>query len=370
MSGSWYLIGKRVLAVGVVTFLALLLAEIFLRVQPFVVLKYSEDMRKPELRISFDHHHNVLHVPPVQNVSLGPGCDKKGRLLKILFLGDSWMESTDGIPRGVAEHLLEQGPKDICIQIINAGTTSFSPSLMLVKGEKLIREHSPDFVVANIDETDLMDEYLRYRKTTLRDRSGRIERVVPNVVDTAFVYQRSVLKQQPLYTLRLVEQIYYDEVLLPRLRREFFGVEVHIGSYELIMSPQLSSDPRASHPREIEYFRQVLREMIDRVSAALPPNRLLLTHHPHLLHLPQGDRPPRYSTIVSDIVLEETMAARAASVKYYDARRDLKELYGDKAASFFLPNDPFSHLTPDGFRMYGHFIGRALLPLVAGAPQP
>jgi hypothetical protein len=180
---------------------------------------------------------------------------------------------------------------------------------MLVKGENLIREHSPDFVIANIDETDLMDEFLRYRRTTLRDRARRIERVVPDVVDLAFLYQRPVLNQQPLYTLRLIEQIYYDEVLLPRLRREFNGTNMQVGAYELIMSPQLSHDPRASHAKEIEYFRQVLREMIDRLTAKLPSNRLLLTHHPHLLHLPQGDKPARYNTIVSDIVRKETQRA-------------------------------------------------------------
>jgi hypothetical protein len=369
MSNSSYSILKRFVAAGAAILLALSLGEVFLHLQPFVSLKYAENTVNPEPRISFEHHHNAYHIPQVQNATLGPGCDNQGKRLKLLFLGDSWMELTDGIPRGAAESLLEQGPKDLCVQIINAGTTSFSPSLMLVKGENLIREHSPDFVIANIDETDLMDEYLRYRKTTLRDRAGRIERVVPNVVDLAYLYERSALNQQPVYTLRLIEQIYYDKVLLPRLRREFFGVEMDIGSYELIMSPQLSHNPRTSHAKEIEYFKQVLREMIDRLTAKLPPNGLLLTHHPHLLHLPQGDKPARYNTIVSDVVLEETQTARAPTVNFYDAQRDLRELYGDNPESFFTPGDPFSHLTPDGYRRYGRFIGRTLQPLVARALQ-
>jgi hypothetical protein len=274
------------------------------------------------------------------------------------------MEPMDGIPKGLAEELLaQQRSHNLCIEIINGGTTSFSPSLMLLKGEELIREYRPDFVIANVDETDLMDEFLRYRPTTMRDQSGRIERVVPNVVDLAFIYRWPVLHEQPLFTLRLIEQIVYDRVLLPRLRRAFWGFETQVGAYELIMSPQLSTNPRVSHASEIDYFRQVLREMIERLSAQLPANALVLTHHPHLLHVPQDGKPARYNTIVSDILLEETQAA-TPPVNLSDAQHEVRALYGDNAASFFLTEDPFSHLTMDGYRRYGQFIGRTLQPLV------
>ncbi len=373
MSTKTYPVSIKIAAVAVVSILTFALLEIGLRLQPFVPLSYSELMRTPELRVSYEHHHNVLHIPQVQRASLGSGCNGPGKRFKILFMGDSWMELVDGIPKGAAESLLENATDDLCIDIVNGGTTSFSPSLMLVKGESLIREHSPDFVVVNIDETDLMDEYLRYRKTTLRDWAGRIERVVPNVADLAFVYQRAVLAQQPVYTLRLLEQIYYDEVLLPRLRRTYHGVETQIGAYELIMSPQVSQDPRTTHAREVQYFRQVLREMTERLAAKLPPNRLLLTHHPHLKHLPQGKGAAGYNSIVADIVAEEVrtmLLAKPASVGFYSAVDDAKKMYGDKPETYFVAGDLFSHLTPDGYRLYGRQIGLAVLALMAGKLQP
>lgn len=359
---------KTLFAGALITTLTLALVELVVRLQPVVPLEYPADTLQPQRRLSFEHHHDVLHVPPVQLASVGAGCASGGApTLKILYLGDSWMENTDGIPKGSAEQLVASGPKNLCVQIVNAGTTSFAPSLMLVKGERLIRELHPDLVVANIDETDLMDESLRYRQTTLRDSAGRIERVVPNAADMAFAYERAMLVQQPVRTLRLIEQIWYDEVLLPRLRREVFGVPIQIGSYELIMAPQQSRDPRTTHPKEIAYFRQVLREMIDRLNAALPPGRLLLTHHPHLLHIAQGGQPARYNTIVSETVREEAAASKPAPVPFYDAMGDLKALYGDDPVPFFVRGDPFSHLTPEGFRRYGRFIGQALQPMAAAA---
>jgi hypothetical protein len=343
--------------------LTLALLEGALRLQSVVPLTYPPDTLKPERRLSFEHHHDMLHVPPVQMAEVGSGCGSAGPSLKILFLGDSWMESTAGIPTGVAEQLIEGGPKSLCVRIINAGTTSFAPSLMLVKGEPLIREHAPDLVVVNIDETDLMDESLRYRATTLRDASGRIERVVPNAVDMAAIYQRSVLVQQPIFTLRLLEQVYYEQVLLPRLRRQVLGFPEQVGSYDRIMSVSLSKDPLASHAGEIAYFRGVVSELVERFAAKLPPNRLLLSHHPHRLHLHQGNEPPRYNRVVADVLAEVAAAARPTPVALYEATGDLQALYGVDPTSLWEPNDPFSHLTQDGYRRYGRFIGKALQPM-------
>jgi len=261
------------------------------------------------------------------------------------------MESMDGIPKGFADEFIKRNQKFRCLRAVNGAVLSYAPSLYLLKGELLLAREDFDLIVVNIDETDLMDESLRYKKTTLRDADGQISRVIPNVADLATLYERPILQNQRIYLLRLIEAIYYDRVLLPRFRHEFFGSSTPIGDYTQIMSPQASADPMRTHAAEIEYFRSVLREMLTRFANHVGPSRVLLVHHPHYLHLEIAPPDKRYNQILASILREE---ANSSGVQYYSGLAEVDELPADEASILFLwPEDPFSHLTTEGYQRYG-----------------
>jgi hypothetical protein len=265
----------------------------------------------------------------------------------------------EGIPLGVADYLKSEAKVSDCLELINGGATSFSPSLYLLAGEYLVAQHHPQLVIINVDETDLMDESLRYRPTTLRAADGSLERVVPNMTDLLWNYGHVSLAQQPSYLLRLIEYVYFREIFLPRLRKIYLGYSER-PAYEQIMAPQLSRQPRASHKVEVEYFERTVDEMLERLAKAIGgSNRILLTHHPHFLHL---STPPGYNNIVSEILADK---AKKNKVLYYDAQPDIGTIYGGNYPVFFgWPRDAFSHLTDQGYRRYGFYVGRALLPLL------
>ena len=343
-------------------------AEVALRVQPFVPLDYRMPTRPPEARLSQHYHHERQEIADSPFAKFGE-CDVAStQHLKLLFLGDSWMQSTAGIPTGFANALVEQTAVDACYDVINGGTVSFSPSLMLVKGRKLISEHHPAFVVVYVDETDLMDESVRYMRTTLRGADGTIERVVPNVVDLVSVYERPVLAQQPSYILRLLELTYYEKVLMPRLTTAVFGSDEPIGSYERIMGPRLSDAGKSLGP-EIAYFRASLREMLTTFVQLVGPDRILIARHPHFLHLADGGRTPRYDNSLSELLAVETAAA---GVLYYDAGQNLPTIYGgeDPAAYMTWPTDPFSHLTTAGYEKFGRALARYAAPRIDELLRP
>lgn len=99
---------------------------------------------------------------------VGEGCVEQEDLT-VLFLGDSWMEDLNGIPMGFAESVSNPaGAHPACVRIVNAGVSSFSPSLMLLKGRSLLAQYQPALIVVQIDATDIMDESLRYAGTLLR----------------------------------------------------------------------------------------------------------------------------------------------------------------------------------------------------------
>ncbi|HXK23393.1 MAG TPA: hypothetical protein VMS55_12030 [Myxococcota bacterium] len=353
---------KNFLLMLCATFFALGVAELSLRYLPIVDLNFKPYRPYyPTDRFSYRYHHGPAAFEDFRIVqpAEGDGCPSPpSTRIRILFLGDSWMEP-DGIPLGVSDYLKTRTNPCVCAQLINGGATSFSPSLYMLAGEELAAKYHPDFVVVNVDETDLMDESLRYKKTALRDAQGKLERVVPDVTDLMWVYGHVTLEQQPLYTLRLIESVYFRYVLMPRLRKLYLGQPERIG-YDQLMAPQLSKEPRVQYAGEVAYFEQTLDEMFERLSAAIgSPDRLLVTHHPHYLHLASSGGSQRYNHIVSEIVADE---AKKYRVEYYDAETDIHAMYADDFARFFLwPKDPFSHLTAEGLRRYGFFVGKALL---------
>lgn len=349
---------KDLILVLIATSLALLLGEVSLRVLPVMDLRFQ--LWYSTNKFSYLYHHkppsfeDFRHIHPNNRM-----CEDPSRTLRILFLGDSWMEG-DGIPLGVADYLKSDSKFRDCIEMINGGATSFSPSLYLLAGEYLVAQYHPHFVIINVDETDLMDESLRYRLTTLRDEDGNLERVVPNMTDLLWNYGHVSLAQQPSYLLRLIEYVYFTQMFLPRLRKIYLGYEDRPG-YNQIMAPQLSKQPRASHKEELEYFEKTVDEMLDRlVKATGSSNRILLTRHPHFMHL---TIPPGYNNSVSEILADKAVKHK---VPYYDAEPEIKTIYGDNYPMFFgWPKDPFSHLTDQGYRRYGFHIGKVLLPLLA-----
>jgi hypothetical protein len=339
---------------------SLVICEVFLRYQPFINLNYERvpERLDPDARISYVTHHKTLGFPDLQEADWGTGCDVEEKVFRVLFLGDSWMESMDGIPKGFADELSRRDLEQSCIRAVNGGVASYSPSLYLLKGETLIEREEFDLVVVNIDETDLMDEYLRYRETTLRSQDGQIERVVPNVVDLMVRYDRAVLQHQPVYILRLIEDVLYYQVLLPRLRQQVFGSRVPVGDYSQIMSLQQSREPMATHAEAIEYFRSVLAEMLVRLSDGVGASRVIVTQHPHYLHLDVAPPDRRYNQALASVLGEE---AQRYDVRYYNEFSHVNALPSDQIPQLFRwPEDPFSHLTTEGYQRFGAHIAAYL----------
>jgi hypothetical protein len=56
-----------------------------------------------------------------------------------------------------------------CLKTYNAGYTSYSPSIFVPQARKLLPIVRPDYIVVDVDETDLYDDFARYRKLIVRN---------------------------------------------------------------------------------------------------------------------------------------------------------------------------------------------------------
>ena len=92
----------------------------------------------------------------------------------LLIQGDSWVESISEI--NSSELLLKKFGIENNFNIYNAGITSYSPSLMHRQYEILKQDFKikPDILVIYIDQTDIGDEFCRYKKNKVYSNSGKL----------------------------------------------------------------------------------------------------------------------------------------------------------------------------------------------------
>tara|TARA_Y100000591_G_C21770049_1_gene665096 strand:+ start:93 stop:1193 length:1101 start_codon:yes stop_codon:yes gene_type:complete len=116
----------------------------------------------------------------------------------ILFQGDSWIESISEIKN--SKNLLKKFGIDYKYNIYNAGITSFAPSLMHKQFEILKKDFNiiPNILIIYIDQTDIGDEFCRYKNNKVYSDDGRLvaidrERFTRATYDYSKLYMYSEL---------------------------------------------------------------------------------------------------------------------------------------------------------------------------------
>ncbi len=92
---------------------------------------------------------------------------------RIVYFGDSFTEGTcpieDSVPALVERNLTPPAGKRL--EVINTGTSSYSPTLYYLVLKTKILKYQPDLVVVNVDMTDVFDDAL-YNSTLIVDGEG------------------------------------------------------------------------------------------------------------------------------------------------------------------------------------------------------
>ena len=288
------------------------------------------------------------------------GCS--GPSLRVLYLGDSWVEEGNFV-HSSAEALAQSLGR--CVEAINGGVKSYSPTPITIVGASLITRHDPDLVVINIDETDLMDETIRYRRGTTFDPAGHPVAVTVSGPERLWLNGLREMDRIPLFTMRAIAKLYHTQFYIPRAYRLAYP-EHRNHDYANLLAPQLSREPKREFAAEIEYFEQSLDRMITRFeSLGIRPHQILLSHHPHFLGMPQQGQ---YQPVVSESIAR---VADRRLVTLLDAAYPamIQQLWPrDYQKAFLWPQDQFSHLTPEGYRRFGRAIAPALVRLATTLP--
>ena len=260
----------------------------------------------------------------------------------ILMQGDSWFHQINFPTRDNAKsyldvNIIEPTRNDLKslnfisnwakkrdIGVINAGTVSYSPSLMSVQIEVLERDFNilPNVLVSYIDQTDFGDEICRYSKNKIYE-NNKLSRVsaTKGLDKSAFNYSR-VLKLSEI-------NFNYDSKFLKVLNSINFEIFWELKKFYLINSSKLKNIFKKKEVEkctlkqifsylknptkaEINYFKTSVLEYLDRAKSKTHIEQIYLVTFPHLDQLKKlfkenDSRLINISGIIDEVVEESNI---------------------------------------------------------------
>jgi lysophospholipase L1-like esterase len=355
---------------------SLVLLEIGLRAQQALGPLYDLDMADVdvgELSDELNHTHPVGRTPRevpglgrifVEHDALGlrveapPFTRPTLPRRKVLFLGDSFMDGYDDahtIPVHVRKYAEAHGAPAGSLAMLNAGCTSYAPSIFIPQVKRLVPRVRPDLVVVDIDETDLGDDYIRYRSLLVRDARGRIAGVRATPLHATFLRTLADIREEPSYLVRFVRKTHHTRVRMPREEQRYRAATDP--RHVLLFASDGAPDARRRYARELRHFESTMDELTVTLKEALgDPARALLVHHPHLQHLQASSDGRTWNTFVAEIV--GRVAARHG-IPFYDATEDLRRRFGSRPAAFYVPGD--MHFNFAGLEAYATLVAERVV---------
>lgn len=262
----------------------------------------------------------------IDDTALLAGCRNP---ISVLFLGDSFVEGYDDrntLPYHVAKYFKTQ--RGVCLKTYNAGYTSYSPSIFIPQAKKLLPIVHPDYIVLDVDETDLYDDFVRYRGLIVRNERGQNIGVKVSPIGHECSIGLMEARKHPLYLMRLAAKLWHSLVHMPSVVRRYRS-DLALFSYSQVQDADL--EQKYSQPLLV--FRQNLQELADVLKDYTDDgSRVICIYHPHLEHL----KPDAAGHVWNDLVSSSVQKVCAANnFLFFNATETLKQRFGSHPENFF-----------------------------------
>ena len=224
----------------------------------------------------------------------------------ILIQGDSWAEQfnfyLDSFNR------LKNFAEDNNYKVINAGISSFSPSLMNVQFKILESDFKikPKYVVAYIDQTDVGDELCRYKNNKVFDDTDRLLLVRPDIHEFPIQWKMTELnfsKDNKFTKSFELTNFYFNQYFSKATNKilKYFNKGINYCTYDQIQSYLIKNKKE-----DISYFRSSLELYINTLLKRNYIDKIILISFPHKQHF-NNDKEYgeiEYKFNVSDLIQE------------------------------------------------------------------
>jgi len=141
--------------------------------------------------------------------------------ISVLFLGGSFMEGYDD-KNTLLYHVEEYFKRrEVCLKAYNAGYTSYSPAIFVPQAKKPLPIVRPDYVVVDVDETDLYDDFAHYRKLIVRNERGQNIGVRTSPIGHECSVGLMEARNHSLYLMRSVAKLWHSYVHMPSVIEKY-----------------------------------------------------------------------------------------------------------------------------------------------------
>ena len=314
---------------------------------------------KSDLRFPEPYTHVYNKQGWIETYDVEP--HKPAGTYRVFYLGDSFVEGPmpmeQSLPSLVERQLNERARgKGVRFEVVNTGTSSYSPTIYYVLMRYVVADYEPDLVVVCVDMTDDYDDW-KYSETAIPDDEGNPVAVPQrNLYTSAFIdtpqgaVRATLMARVELFLYR--NSHFYNLIQSRRLGAR---------AQETASSPPPAED--AVYPRWAwcqhqwdEQTRTNVGRTLDvlRRTAAFCKSkgiRLVLTSVPHHRQYAAGRRggdPPLWSSRPHE---EIARLAQAEGTPYLDAfERLAPHIRGTPQGKYYYNRD--MHFNPTGSRLW------------------
>ena len=275
--------------------------------------KYSKKLHHIRDEIALDL---LFKKPKVEDLLFTTINNIEDKEVIVLFQGDSWMEQlTSPVDDNfISVKLVQQFKSQKKVGFINAGTGSYSPSLMNLQLDVLEEDFKifPNIVITYIDQTDIGDENCRYKNNKIY-KNETLESIQPE----AQLMYRSIFNYSEIYGL---SKIYLKDnskisktFQLINFKFKYSLKKNGIRFYRKYIS-NLESDKEKlkkcygseiqrylidPNDSDIKYFEDSITEYIKKIERKKHIKKLIFVTAPHKENFDQKNR---YKLNVSDLI--------------------------------------------------------------------
>ena len=265
--------------------------------------------------------------------------------INILLQGDSWIESMSENINSLNE--LNKFGDQKKIGIINAGITSYSPSLMKAQYQLLEKDFKikPDVILLYLDQSDIGDELCRYRNKKSENSTYVLrEKYSSAIYDYTKIYKYSELELENYSFIKknilLTNfEIYYFVNKNLKISKEIFTRGWKNRSEFKCYYKDIQKYLIHINENDLKYFSSVLLDYLDFLSKKKYLKKIMIVTFPHIQHL-SGYYNVNVSDIVEGIKNEEDKIAHLNFSKLM--KSNIKKI---PTLDLYIENDASSHLT-------------------------
>ena len=275
--------------------------------------KYSKKLHHIRDEIALDL---LFKKPKVEDLLFTTINNIEDKEVIVLFQGDSWMEQlTSPVDDNfISVKLVQQFKSQKKVGFINAGTGSYSPSLMNLQLDVLEEDFKifPNIIIAYIDQTDIGDENCRYKNNKVYE-----DGVLKSIKPEAHLMYRDLFNYPQIYgqskiflqdsskiskTFHLINFKYKYGITKSSIRfyRKYISnLESDKEKLKKCYGSEIQRyliDPNDS---DIKYFEDSITEYIKKIDQKKHIKKLIFVTAPHKENFDQKNR---YKLNVSDLI--------------------------------------------------------------------